>query len=95
LRVIGSVARRPVSALVRAGRIVRRGSFSMRATPGRRLLLALLVVLATAALLAALFPEVRSDFGLGRADKSNAGKAAKRQPPAHAPAREHTRDKTR
>ena len=37
----------------------------MLATPLRRLLLGLMIVLAFAGLLVALFPAVRADFGLG------------------------------
>jgi serine/threonine-protein kinase len=86
----GLVVRRPAPTPVRLSTIPRERSAAwMLATPARRLLIALLVVLATAGLLVALFPEVRADFGLG--DKPSVGKA-KRQP-APAPAR--PRDKAR
>jgi len=77
----------------------------MLAAPGRRLLVALLVVLATAALLVALFPAVRADFGLGDDENEKPGVSkTKRRPapasapaptPAPAPARDRPRDKAR
>lgn len=64
----------------------------MVVTPDRRrVLLALLVVLAVAVLLAALFPEVRADFGLGGDDKPVVGKTKQSQVPARAPARPRAR----
>ena len=65
----------------------------MLATPLRRVLLALMIVLAFAGLLVALFPAVRADFGLGGDDKPAVSKA-KRQP-APPPVRDRSRDKTR
>ncbi len=93
LRAIGSGAwRSVVMPPVYLGRIVRRGSRSMVVTPDRRrVLLALLVVLAVAVLLAALFPEVRADFGLGGDDKPVVGKTKQSQVPARAPARPRAR----
>lgn len=59
---------------------------------GRRLLIALLVVLLSASLLAALFPKIRADFGLG-SDKPGVSKTERHTAPA--PTRERSRDKTR
>lgn len=84
------VARRPAPTPVRPATNDRGRSAW---TPARRLLIALLVVIASAALLVALFPKVRADFGLG--DDKPATSKAKRQPaPAPAP-RDRSRDKAR
>jgi hypothetical protein len=93
------VIQRPAPTPVYSGRIVG-GGFVLRLSPGRRVLIALFVVLATAALLVALFPEVRSDFGLGGDDKPGVDKTTKRHHTPehgseHAPARERPRDKDR
>jgi serine/threonine protein kinase len=58
------VRRLPVTP-IRPTKIVGRRSQVLLASPGRRLLLAVAIVIAFAGLLAALFPEVRADFGLG------------------------------
>lgn len=66
------------------------------ATPMRRLLIALLAVLAFAGLLVALFPEVRADFGFGDDEKLDVDKPTKRRhTPAPVPARDRPRDKER
>lgn len=71
-RAIGSAPRRLARA--RSPSIVLAGFL---ATPRRRFFFALLVVLVFAGLLAALFPEVRADFGLG-----GSSKPAKRRAPS-------------
>lgn len=60
---------------------------------GRRLLIALLVIVACAALLVALFPQVRADFGLASTEKPEVDTPKRSQPPL--PARERARDKAR
>ena len=87
---VGPVARRPVPVPVRPGTIVRGRSAAMLATPLRRVLLALAIVLAFAGLLVALFPAVRADFGLGGDDKPTVNKAKRSAAPVTTP-----RDKAR
>ena len=89
---VAQVARRPAPTPARPATIGRGRSAWMLATPSRRLLIALLVVVATAALLVALFPKVRADFGLD--DKPTASKAKRQPAPASAP-RDRSRDKAR
>ena len=91
VRAIGSAARRLYSRRATPVRAVGPGTWGFATLPaGRRVLIALLVVFATAVLLVALFPEVRADFGLGDDDKTGVSKATKHP---RAPAREHPRDK--
>ena len=71
----------------------RRRSAWMLETPLRRVLLGLMIVLAFAGLLVALFPAVRADFGLGGDDKP-AVSNAKRQP-VPAPVRDRSHVKPR
>lgn len=94
LRTIGASARRAPAVPNRLSPTVRPASFLL-ASPGRRILVAVFVVLATTGLLIALFPEVRADFGLGDDTKSN-GKTIKRRPaPTPVPAPARSRDKSR
>ena len=63
-----AVPRRVAPTPIRPAKIARESARSLLASPWRRFLLALAIVIAFAGLLAALFPEVRSDFGLGGKD---------------------------
>ena len=97
---VAPVARRSAPTPVRPGAIgaIPHGSWaSMLKTPGRRLVVALLVVIAYAGLIIALFPAVRADLGLGD-DKPIVGKPSfdkAKKPPAPVPARDRPRDKAR
>ena len=90
----GPVARRSAPTPVRPATIVSGRSVAMLATPLRRVLIALAIVLAFAGMLLALFPAVRADFGLGGDDKPAVNKT-KRPAPSPTPARERARDKAR
>ena len=63
----------------------------MLATPLRRLLLGLMIVLAFAGLLVALFPAVRADFGLGGDNKPAVSKAKREPTPTPARDRSHVK----
>ena len=112
LRAIGSRARRALRERRSASRrspspvtlpmqsAVRPGAPLSSMSIGRRLLIALIVVVACAALLVALFPQVRADFGFADSEKPEAGipeigTPKRHQPPTPAPTRERSRDKIR
>ena len=106
LRALGATTRKPPSAVgpatprlvptpVRPATIVHGRSAAMLATPLRRVLLALAIVLAFAGLLVVLFPAVRADFGLGGDDKPAVNKTKRHPAPSPTPARERPRDKAR